>query len=365
MRKWAILAFMVWTVAYGQQPMATFSEPIWPDSILKRGDIAIGIEALAYFRNTEYEGRLVDGQTWPGMRFRPTLVYGLDKRARLHVGVQIDQRAGAKAFGDIRPVLRMEYQTKGPWRLVLGTLYGHATHRLPEPAYSPERFITRPLEEGLQWLRYSKRDSSEIFVDWQRYIVDGDTAREQFVAGLVHRHRYFDDTKLEAHVLLFHRGGQINTYKPVSSVGQIGFGLTSPWKPVNNGRINATFWLYGHKNFNAGTKLFFEQGWAMQPRFAYEKKGLRLDAGYYYGRGYTAIPGELVYTQSSTRGDIYGYRLRSLVFVKTAWTRYINDRNTMSAGIETYYDLRHRRIYYAYSFYLIHHGLNPLKRKML
>lgn len=177
------------------------------------GTLGLEVDALAFFKDNEFDGDVVKGYSLPGFRVQPRLTYTPLREVRLEAGLHATVFEGANkypayVFHDIAhwkgnqyqhgahvlPFFRAEAHLGGPTAarpqgrpsrttVVVGDIYGGATHQLVQPLYNPELLLTDDPEAGAQVLVERKRWRSDVWVNWQSYIYEEDTHQEAFTVG--------------------------------------------------------------------------------------------------------------------------------------------------------------------------------------
>lgn len=200
-----ILCACAWvTTAHAQAPRIDSTEV---------GTLGLTVDALAFFKDNEYDGDVVKGYSLPGFRFTPRLTYTPLREVRLEAGLHATVLEGANkypsyVFHDIAhwkgnqyqhgahalPFFRAVTQLGGPTAehpegrpsrttIVLGDIYGGLNHGLSLPLYNPELTLTDDPEMGAQVLVERRRWYSDIWINWQSYIYEEDTHQEAFTVG--------------------------------------------------------------------------------------------------------------------------------------------------------------------------------------
>ena len=140
----------------------------------------LNVDALAFFKDNEFDGNIAKGYTLPGVRLTPHLTYRPLSNLNLQLGLTALCYDGTNyypnyAFHDIvtwkgnayqgfahtLPFFRAELQM-GAATFVLGDLYGGANHNLILPLYKPENLLTTDPEKGFQTIvrtRHWKMDA--------------------------------------------------------------------------------------------------------------------------------------------------------------------------------------------------------------
>ena len=202
--------------------------------------LTLKVGALAFFKDNEFDGNVVKGYSLPGFRIQPRLVYRPIREITLELGAHATVYEGANkypsyVFHDIAHWKGSQYQRgahalpffratahlqrpgKSLTTLVVGDIYGGATHRLPLPLYNPELLLTDDPEAGAQVLVDRKRWHSDVWVNWQSYIFEESTHQEAFTVGWTQQVTLLKRTKangaahalqLPVNVLIQHRGGE-------------------------------------------------------------------------------------------------------------------------------------------------------------
>lgn len=181
------------------------------------GALELKIDALAFFKDNEYDGDVVRGYSLPGFRVQPRLSYTPLREVRLEAGMYAIVYEGANkypsyAFHDIAhwkgnqhqhgahalPFFRATANLGGPTAgrpqgrpsrttVVVGDIYGGAAHELVQPLYNSELQLTDDPEAGAQVLVERKRWRSDLWLNWQSYIYEEDTHQEAFTVGWTQR----------------------------------------------------------------------------------------------------------------------------------------------------------------------------------
>lgn len=181
------------------------------------GTLALSVDALAFFKDNEYDGEMVRGYSLPGFRVQPRLSYTPLQQVRLEAGMYAIVYDGANkypsyVFHDIAhwkgnqhqhgahalPFFRATASLGDPTpecpqgrpsrtTIVVGDIYGGATHQLLQPLYNAELQLTDDPEMGAQVLVERKRWRSDLWVNWQSYIYEEDTHQEAFTVGWTQR----------------------------------------------------------------------------------------------------------------------------------------------------------------------------------
>lgn len=241
----------------------------------------VALDALAFFKDNEFDGDVVTGYSLPGMRLQPRLVYTPMREIRLEAGLHATVYEGANkypayAFHDIAHWKGNQYQRgahvlpffrttahlgatrRTATTIVLGDIYGGATHQLALPLYNPELVLTDDPEMGLQIIADRRCWHSDVWLNWQSYIFEEDTHQEAFTVGWTQRICLTRQRAPEGHkaaqaprwgrlsmplqIIAQHRGGEQDVAAlglGVQTVGNAGVGLDYEWTPSRASALTA------------------------------------------------------------------------------------------------------------------------------
>lgn len=231
------------------------------------GTVALDIDALAFFKDNEFDGDVVRGYSLPGFRVQPRVSFTPLPQIRLEAGFHATVYEGTNkypsyVFHDIAtwkgnkyqhgahvlPFLRatasLGAQRRSQTTMVLGDIYGGMNHGVALPLWNPELTLTDDPEMGLQIIVDRKRWHSDVWLNWQSYIYEEDTHQEAFTVGWTQRvsltsrqpeqcaagHFY-----LPLQFVVQHRGGEQDVSGlGVQTVGNGAFGVGWEWRPQRN-----------------------------------------------------------------------------------------------------------------------------------
>jgi len=219
---------------------------------LKTGSLSVDIDNISFFRNIESPKTIVPGYTLPGFWLQAKAVYHPAENVKLEAGVHSLWFWGADSYpayayskladwndgrsscaAHLSPYFRAQVALSPQVNIVLGNLYGGASHRLVEPLYNPELNLTADPETGVQLLYDTRWLHLDGWVNWETFIYNMDTKQEAFTAGIS---ALFQANKpgstwyvyFPLQALAQHRGGQIDdTDLPVQTMvnGALGAGI--------------------------------------------------------------------------------------------------------------------------------------------
>src|SRR5205085_2701664 len=126
----------------------------------------LSIAATPYMRNTEYFNRIEQGRTLFGYQLQPTFFYQPGKHVRVDAGMFLRNDFGGKnPYVQALPVFTLKLRNNH-FSLLFGTLEGSLSHRLIEPMYNIERFITNRVENGFQLKVDAPKQFFDAWINW-------------------------------------------------------------------------------------------------------------------------------------------------------------------------------------------------------
>lgn len=146
----------------------------------------LDLDASGYFFDAEYTLPFAKSFTVVGTRLAPSLLYGINDRAMLRVGMTASFFAGSDSLHGVRPLVSLSYEPLDWMRITMGSLAGSAYHKLPEPLYNPDNWIYDFSENGMQVTTNTAHWNSDTWLDWKHYIELGQPDEERFTFGSCH-----------------------------------------------------------------------------------------------------------------------------------------------------------------------------------
>lgn len=192
----------------------------------------LDVDALAFFKDNEFDGNIAKGYTLPGVRLTPYLAYRPLPNLNLQLGLTalcydgtnyypnyafhdiVTWKGNAyQGFAHILPYFRATLQM-GAATFVLGDLYGRANHNLILPLYKPETLLTTDPEKGFQTIIRTHHWKMDAWIDWQSFIYEMDKHQEAFTVGmsqvlhLLQPHAHGWSLDFPVQMMVQHRGGE-------------------------------------------------------------------------------------------------------------------------------------------------------------
>ncbi len=178
------------------------------------------INASHFFKNNEYFGPVVVGETFFGQQLHPKIIYEImsedgQKKIQLSAGYFIQQNFGNSNLQS-QPTFSATYSQKN-FTAIIGNLNGGPYHQLATQLYSIETGLTNLMENGAQIIFHDKKQQryfSDTWIEWKNQTYPGSTEQEHFRAGSSNRYEIpmnkRNKLQLIGQVYFDHHGGQVN-----------------------------------------------------------------------------------------------------------------------------------------------------------
>lgn len=331
------------------------------------GTLGLELEALAFFKDNEFDGHVQNGYSLPGVRLQPRLTYTPLRQVRLELGLHATIYSGANkypcyVFHDIATWKGDQYQSGAhllPFfratasfshlTLVLGNIYGGATHGFSEVMYNPEMVLTDDPEMGFQILIDTRRWHSDLWINWQSYIFEEATHQEAFTVGwtqsieILKRRRSEGIThslSIPIQMVLQHRGGeQDHTSMGVQTVGNGAMGLAyrygAPAARVVTG-IGAEAMVLGCFQQRGGLWPF-KSGVAGWVRADVEFiRDLRVSAAFFHSARFCSLYGSPFFGTLSTKTPGASFDNISTALIGVEYSHTFAKAYTIGANVKAY-----------------------------
>lgn len=320
------------------------------------------IENANFLNNNEFFGKFVEGYTLIGFHLTPELVYHPTSKIRLKAGAHLLKYYGLDNFSSVIPVFSFQYNLTPSLSLIFGSLYGTSNHRLIEPIYEFERYFIKNQESGIQILYLKPFLFSDTWLNWEKYIFEGDPFQEEFTFGTSNvLNLSGEDRNLQISIPLqataSHKGGQINVVNaPIQTIvnSSAGISFRGLFPESHFKSIEFSQYFLGFNDLSHTRKLPFQNGWASYTNLIAEWRSLIIGAGYWYGDQYITSRGRPVFQSVSVINPGYFEYTRQLITSKILLNKRLGREVKIGLRFETYYDLANRTFDYTYGIHIIY-----------
>ena len=332
-----------------------------------------------FVRDAEYFLPYTKGYSALGFFMQPTLTYNHDERLTLSVGLHLLGIAGDhKKLREVSPIVRILYKPNKIIKIVGGTLLSDRLtgHGLYQPMYDYDRLFYANKEDGLQLFARTKHWESEMWCNWEDFIVVDSPWQEKFTFGWVNELRFKKGHhvfEIPIHLMMNHRGGQIDAVQDtcIETLANVAAGLEYN-KRFNNGSMGAKLPLFGFSNRSNEQHIHthFKKGWGIYPQLFFDRVWTKSTSsvengyevikiqhehvvygniGYWYGDGFVSGRGSYLFQSRSYFDDVFERRYRHMLTAEAAYELNF----VLRARFQAYYDLDERSVDYAVTFALV------------
>lgn len=320
-----------------------------------------------FVRDAEYFLPYTMGYTALGFFLSPTLTYRHDEHLSVSAGIDLMGIAGDhKKIRGISPIVTIKYSPIENLTIVGGTLR-NLGHGLDEPMWDYDRNFYAHKEDGIQIFAHTKHWQTEMWCNWEDFIVVDSPWQEKFTFGWTNRFKAnLDDYgkhKLEIplNLMMNHRGGQIDAVKDSCIETLLNFNVEMDYRfNFEKGSIMMNLPFYGFSNRSSENHIHthFKEGWGVYPQIwlgssKYGRKHQNGNhfgggVGYWYGDGFISGRGSYLFQSRSYFDDSFERRYRHMLTANA----YYRLNDIFNFLFQAYYDLDEKGIDYAVTFSL-------------
>lgn len=330
----------------------------------------LNIANANFINNNEFFGDFVDGYTLIGFHMTPELVYFPTKRVRLKAGAHLLKYYGLESFSSVIPVFSFQFTLTPSLSMIFGSLYGTANHRLIEPVYEFERYFVKNHEGGIQFLLKTGFFESDTWLNWEKFIIEGDPFQEEFTMGTSNIAKLTrDGSKIEISIpfqmIASHKGGQISSIDGnIETIVNSATGIVARkrFSDVGFKFIELSNYFLSYHDLSHTKTLPYSQGLAVYSNIVAEWRSLTVGAGYWYADKYITKRGRPVFQTISVKDPLYFEETRQLITSKIMLNKRIGKEVSIGLRFETYYDLQNNNFDYTYGLHIIYNQRFFLKK---
>ncbi|MCX7954625.1 MAG: hypothetical protein N3A01_05480 [Bacteroidales bacterium] len=301
-----------------------------------------------FFKNNEYFNNLYDGITFIGTNIIPYFCYSNNNGIKIKLGTYLRIFNGSEKFY-IRDIYYCaDIKLLSGIKLLFGNINGHKMHNLLEPMYCDDNeYLQRP-ESGIQFLVDYKKIKSDIWLNWQKFILPGDNFKEEFIAGANTFFLLTKNINYNIALLFKHKGGQVETSSaPMQTFCNIGNGISYHLQNNKTDIIFSTNY-FQYCDLSPYKLLQYINGYGLYNfiKINYSKK-LTFQVGYWYGNCYYSATGEPLYQSISRKYVYYEEPEKNIITIRFNYSPVVA-YNVLSCYFQVYYD--YKRNYKDYNF---------------
>lgn len=313
-----------------------------------------------FARDAEYFLPYTKGYTSLGFTLNPSFTYRLDQHLKATVGIHLTGIAGDhKTLREIMPIVRIEYEPAYWVRFVGGTLYGNLCHDLYEPMFGFDRYFLSNQEMGLQAFFRTRHWKSEIWCNWEDFIILNSPFQEKFTFGWSNRFMIAPDRNVHMEIplqlMMNHRGGQFTSLTDtcLETLANIATGVELHIESRRT-LTKIEIPIFGCSNRSDGNHIHthYKDGWGIYPQVSVQnghpKHHWSATIGYWYGHKYFAGRGSYLFQSRSFFDESFERRNRNMITFKGNYCL----NKILGMEFQAYYDTDEPGADYAFGIYL-------------
>lgn len=326
------------------------------------GELSFNIETTSFQKNNEFESDFATGVTGIGVQLKPTFQYYLNKNTKVNIGAYAIKYSGLNGFSEVIPIFSIHHQIYKGFEVVFGNIYGNLNHELEEPLYRFDRYYRNNVEYGFQFLHQSKYIETDLWINWEKFIFEGDPFQEEFTAGNHTKVNLYKSEKLslkgDIQALLSHKGGEIDTYEgPAIYIfsGAYGFDARANTKHLSFGVSPKVFWYRGMRIPPSGNNFqHYKHGSGFYLKGDIDHKYFNFQTGIWKGDQFISSRGEYLFMSVSEDNEKLFQKHRKIMATKLIVKRPISNNLYLELRTELYMDLGNDVLPdYTYGFYFV------------
>lgn len=325
-------------------------------------DLNIRVQSASFGKNNEYFNDYTEGFTAIGFFLRPTLEYYFNSSTKANLGIHLLKYSGMNRFLQVLPVFSVQHEFNENFEIVLGNIYGTLNHNLEEPLFRYDQYYKQNVEYGIQLLYNSEYATSDIWINWRKFIQRGDPHREKFTIGNTSIVHLLKKEKvainLPIQLLLNHEGGQINKSQlPTYTIFNGVSGIQLQYGNSDENYIELeplVFWHTGPEyDAEIGNISAYKSGKALYLKLNYQFHQLYGMLGYWNSDRFIAPGGEYLFMSISEVNNSLRVQKRELLTAKIGLEKNISKSMNFQLRADGYYDLQNNDIAYSVGLYFI------------
>jgi hypothetical protein len=319
------------------------------------------IDNANFIKNNEYFGNIAEGYTLLGFNLTPKFVYYPNSRIKLSAGGNFTSYYGRENEINASLLLTFQYKVLPHFDFVLGNIYGTLNHKLIDPLFDFERYLSNNIENGVQFLWNSDRIFTDLWLNWEQQIFQDDPFQEKFNVGLSSEFILLQKDQYELSIpfqnLIRHEGGQINSNsdEPLKTIFNNATGLRFS-KNINHKLIHkfdVSSFIVNYQDMSPNKQQMYIDGTASFTSLELTNTNFDFLVGYWYGKQFISPIGNPIYESYSRTMFYVEEPIRQLIIGKLNYQKNVYSGINMGFRFETYYDLLWNNLEYTWTVMVV------------
>jgi len=314
------------------------------------GKVSIHFYNNNFVKNNEYFGPYTEGITYIGSIIQPEVTWTCSKNFSLSAGWYLRQYYGHQGFEQSWPVIRARFTFMPGAQFVIGQLDGQRQHGYIEPIYNEDNYFIKNPEYGVQILLDRNKLSTDIFMDWERFLLPGEAHKEVITGGLLLSYalnNLADNRGLSVHFqgIIHHFGGQVDVLDtPLQTRANLAAGLEYVFVPnltVLNRITLASYYIQANE-LSPTNIIPYKSGYGFHNTIGFENKWVKLNSGWFHGDQFFAPLGDNLFQSISQFDTGFTTAKRDLITSKLLFIQQIIRGVDLGIRFESYYDIQRK-----------------------
>lgn len=340
------LSFSIFNYCHSQDRKASYIQD-YQIHQADTGKLFLQIFNNNFIKNNEYFGSIAEGYTLLGFNIAPKFVYTPSSRVQLSAGGNFLSYNGRENEVEARLLLTFQYKMLPNLDFILGNIYGTVNHKLISPLFEFEHYLNKNVENGIQFIWDSERLFTDLWLDWEQQIIEGDPFQEKFNVGLSTDLIIIDQDNYQISLpfqnIVRHEGGQINSNseEPLTTIFNNATGLRFT-KPIHLPWIylfSVSSFMVNYQDLSPQKRQMFIDGMASYTKLDFSNKKLNLTLGYWYGEQYIAPLGNPLFESYSRTKFFVEEPIRQLAIGRLSYEQEVIENINLGVRFEGFYDI--------------------------
>jgi hypothetical protein len=320
------------------------------------GTISVHFYNNNFIKNNEYFGPYTEGITYIGSILQPEVTWSMSNKFSLSAGWYLRYFYGQDGLEQSLPVIRARYTFLPGAQVIIGQLDGQLQHGFIEPIYNTDNYFIKNPEYGVQFLVDRKRIHSDLFLDWEKFLLPGEAHQEVITGGLLASYMmndFRDKRGLSVHVqsIIHHFGGQVdNSDNPLQSRANLAAGLNYAFLPDLKiiKRVTVSSFYIQALELSQTNTIPFKSGFGLHNTVTIENKWAKLSTGWFHGEYFFAPLGDYLFQSVSQFNNWYIGEERDLITSKLLLEHQVMKGVNFGFRLESYYDIQRKSNDFSY-----------------
>lgn len=330
------------------------------DSIVK-SKISATIYNNNFVKNNEYFGPYTEGITYIGSVFQPEIHWRVAPSFSLSTGWYFRYFYGHAKIETSIPIIRATYNNQKGLMLSIGQImHGNLQHGFVEPLYNADNYFIKKPEYGVQLTYTNPRLQSEVYMDWEKFILPGDDSQEIITGGALLSYQLIQSNphslRFVAQSIIHHKGGQVDnsesllqTRANAAAGAKYEFNVNTIWLK----KVQFSSWYLQALELSQTNTLPYNTGFALLNGVDFSNNYFKLGSFWFHGEYFFAPLGDYTFQSVSQLNDWYTGDNRDIISSKLAFNYPIHEGIKLGFRFESYFDLKRKSNDFSYGLNLL------------